>query len=313
MRYWLTTHWPPTIDNKDEVDSGIWLPEDRASVGKRIESGDLVAVYESKSGRKILKKYSDGHIETIPRICGRMGVILYGEVLSKISAQQNYPREYYADGTDIWWKWYAKVNILSQSGFLSSKDLCNILDFSENYSFHGFGEGHSGLKEITKKQFYQIKREFLNNNPIVLPGLESSGGSSNHDKGGESQDHKDLKRYIASNPELALSEKGIKTIQQEYPFGTGDRADIVLSDSNNCIIGLEVELNVDESDNSGPLQAIKYRRMLEYLTNRTPGDSRSILVAYSISDAVKLKCKKYDIETYELPREIINKWKVNIG
>ncbi|MBU1635182.1 DUF91 domain-containing protein [bacterium] len=313
MKYWLTTHWPPTIDNKDEVGSGIWLPEDRASAGKRIEPGDLVAVYESQSGKKILKTFSDGHKETIPRIGGRKGIILYGEVLSKISAQQEYPREYYADGTDIWWKWYAPVKILSQSGFLSNKDLCNILGFSKNYSFHGFGEEHSGLKEITQKQFFQIKMEFLNNNPIILPDLKSSGGGPGHDKGGESQDHKDLKQYIASNPELALSEKGIKTIRKEYPFGTGDRADIVLSDNNNCIIGLEVELNVDESDNSGPLQAIKYRRMLEYLTNRTPGDSRSILVAYSISENVKLKCEKYDIETHELPREIVNKWKVNIG
>lgn len=311
MRYWVTTHWPTTTDYPNAIDKDIWLPVGRESVGERVQPGDYVAVYESKSGRNILKTYADKSVKSIPRIQGKEGIILYGEVLSKISAFPDSSREFYSDGTDIWWKWYAPVKVLSQSGFLSRLDLCNILGYSENYNLRGFGEDHSGLKEISHVQFNQIKKIFLDHNPIELPQFKSPHSFIGHGKGGESQAHKELKHYVSSNPELVLGERGLITLREEYPFGTGDRADIVLYDEHNRIIGLEVELFVDESDNSGPIQAIKYRRMLEYITDRNPGDSRSILVAYHISQEVKKRCKKYGIETHEILKDDVCKWKSN--
>lgn len=311
MRYWVTTHWPATTTNPTAIDTDIWLPNGRESVGERILPGDLVAVYESKSGKKILKTYPDESVVSIPRIQGKEGIILYGEVLLKISAYPDSTREFYSDGTDIWWRWHSPVKVLSQSGFLSRKNLCKILKYSGNYNLHGFGENHSGLKEISHDQFFEIKNIFLKHNPIVLPKLKPPRSRMGHGKGGESQAHKDLKHYISSDPESVLGEIGLVTRREEFPFGTGDRADVVLSDEHDRIIGLEVELSVDESDNSGPLQAIKYRRMLEYLTNRTPGDSRSILVAHYISQGVKVRCKKYGIETHEVTIDDVQKWKSN--
>lgn len=313
MKYWLTTHWPARTDEPDVVDSGVWLPDGRESAGDAMCPGDLVAVYESQSGRNILKVSLDGSSTAIPRIRGKMGVVLYGEVISKISAMPDSSPEVYSNGTSIWWRWHTPLKVLSKSGYLSRQNLCRILGHSAKYNFHGYGKRHSGLNEITADEFFQIKKMFHLHNPIDLPNLKLPRSEPGYGEGGESEAHKNLKRYISSQPELALSEKGLTTIREEYLFITGDRADIILSDEHGRIIGLEVELNIDESDNSGPLQAIKYRRMLEYLTNRSPGDSRSILVAHNISNAVKDRCKKYGIETHEISKSDVRRWKSNIG
>jgi hypothetical protein len=72
-----------------------------------------------------------------------------------------------------------------------------------------------------------------------------------------------LKNFVASNPVTALNEPGLRTLGVEYEFPTKDRADIVLVDQHNRIIGVEIEPSVDNIDLVGPLQAIKYQYMLE--------------------------------------------------
>ena len=74
----------------------------------------------------------------------------------------------------------------------------------------------------------------------------------------------------------------------------------MLSDKNNRIIGVEIEPDVFDNQPEGPLQAIKYRYMLEWATNRAKGDSRSMLIARSVSRKMKDRCKDYGIEVYEL-------------
>jgi RecB family endonuclease NucS len=113
---------------------------------------------------------------------------------------------------------------------------------------------------------------------------------------------------VAQNPSLALAEPGLTTVETEYSFGTGDRADIVLVDSYGRIVGVEVEPKVGDANEYGPLQAIKYRRMLEWKTNRSPGDSRSVLVAYSISPIMRQKCVRYGIECYEVSLNSVQQW-----
>ncbi|MCG2710905.1 MAG: hypothetical protein L6416_01010 [Candidatus Omnitrophica bacterium] len=56
-----------------------------------------------------------------------------------------------------------------------------------------------------------------------------------------------------------LNEEGLITIGKEYPFPTNDRADIVLKDKYGRIIGVEIEVEVNDDENAGPIQAIKYR------------------------------------------------------
>jgi len=43
---------------------------------------------------------------------------------------------------------------------------------------------------------------------------------------------KSLKEFIAAQPDVALKEEGLETIQVEYPFLTGDRIDVLLQDKN---------------------------------------------------------------------------------
>ena len=75
--------------------------------------------------------------------------------------------------------------------------------------------------------------------------------------------HLNLKNYVASNPAVALNESGLQLLGVEYKFPTNDRADIVLVDRHNRIVGVEIEPAVGDTDWAGPLQAIKYRYMLE--------------------------------------------------
>ena len=94
----------------------------------------------------------------------------------------------------------------------------------------------------------------------------------------------------------------------EYEFPTNDRADIVLVDQHNRIIGVEVEPSVDNIDLVGLLQAIKYQYMLECFTDREPGDSRGILIAHSISNQIKEICLRYGIEYCEISHEVVDTW-----
>lgn len=82
----------------------------------------------------------------------------------------------------------------------------------------------------------------------------------------------------------------------EFPFDSGDRADVVLEDSAGRVVGCEIELAVDLNDLAGILQAIKYRYMLELVMQREPGDSRALLVAYAISPEAAALCVKYNVQ-----------------
>ena len=125
---------------------------------------------------------------------------------------------------------------------------------------------------------------------------------------GESKEHLLLKSYVALHPESVLNEPDVRTIKVEYQFPTGDRADILLEDEFGRVIGMEIEVNVEDNQFEGLLQAIKYRYMSELITDRTPGDSRAILVAYRISQNMKCLCEKYHIQYIEIEKHIIEKW-----
>lgn len=99
---------------------------------------------------------------------------------------------------------------------------------------------------------------------------------------------------------------GLTTAGIEYELATNDRADIVLWDRFGRIVGVEIEVLIADGDSVGLLQAIKYRRMLELVTRRNPGDSRSVLVAYGISDAMRELAERYGIECYIISAAEVN-------
>lgn len=135
---------------------------------------------------------------------------------------------------------------------------------------------------------------------------QKPGGNAN---GGEGPLHKSLKEFIAARPEIALQEIGLKTIQVEYPFVTGDRIDILLEDKNGRLVTVEVEVDCYDTEIAGPLQCMKYRSLIAYLAETRVVEVRTVLVARSVASSVQKRCRSYDIQVVEIPKwpESLNK------
>jgi hypothetical protein len=297
-KYWVTTHWPPEIGAS--LNYGVYLYDGTQSVGADVEIGDRVWIYQSKGGKAVLRERTDGSKYTSKRQQGKGGVIALTEVVNKLHDIGGEPEEY-VDHTRRWWRWKADTRLINQSGFVPRRELGILLYNSPNCPFHGFGTKRSGLKQIGEEVHQKILRAFSQNQPPeTLPKQRSSRQyfRRGHNKGGEGLDHKKLKERVAANPSDVLGEEGLSLIQIEYPFPTGDRADILLRDSDNRYVAVEVEVTVDLDDISGVLQAIKYSHMYAIECRRKFEEIRAFLVAYQISDDVKALCKEYGIETF---------------
>ncbi len=100
--------------------------------------------------------------------------------------------------------------------------------------------------------------------------------------------------------------------KMEHVFPTGDRADIVLADRFGravaVAVAVEVEVDVGGNQNEGLLQALKYAVMLEPLYGRERGDSRAMLVAYTVTESMRALCAKYGVECVVLAREGVDAW-----
>jgi hypothetical protein len=283
----------------------VWLPDGRDAAGASLSVGDLVAVYESRSGRTRIVQCPDGSTLRQPCGRGREGVIYYGRVAEPLHSVPESEPETYADGSVVWWRWSARLDVLSQSGFVPRAALLKILGLKPTYNLRGFGTLHSGLLEIQKRQFDSIISKFRASRPLELTSFPIPRGRAQAGGTGESEEHRRLKRYVAKHPVRALRETGLKTLRVEYAFPTGDRADIVLADAFERVVAIEVETRVEATEVIGLLQAIKYRFMLECVTDREPGDSRAILVAHRIAPEICDLCRKYAVEYVQIPEEEI--------
>lgn len=308
MNWWITTHWPPREDNPESIANGLWLPEGREAAGKDVRKGDMVAVYQSRTGRTEIRKQPDGQEVFVKSLKGREGVIAITEAAGSLRADKGSAPKKYTDGSEIWWRWHTPLRIMTRSGFLSREGLNDILGYASSYSLRGFGDLKSGLKKISHEEFERILEAFKKN--LYVPPKPSLKPRVPHDppSGVESKEHQYLKEYVAANAANVLREEGIRHLFTEYSFCTNDQADIVLEDKFGRVIGVEVEVAIDETNLAGMLQAIKYRYMLEVTYERSTGDSRALLVAYRISPAVKKVCRAYDVEAVEVAEELVTKW-----
>lgn len=308
MNCWVTTHWPPREDNPDEIADGLWVPDDRETAGKDVRKGDMVVVYQAKTGRTEVRRQPDGKQVFVKNLKGKEGVIAITEAQGSLYALEGSTPTEYTDGSSIWWRWYTPLKLVSKSGYISRQRLNGILGYAPNYSLHGFGDAKSGLKKISQEEFAQILKAFRESLPT--PPKLPSKPKRPHDAPGvaESREHRFLKEYVAGNPIDVLQEEGVRHLFTEYLFCTNDQADVVLEDKFGRIIGVEVEVAIDEQNLAGMLQAIKYRYMLEVTHERSAGDSRALLVAYQISPGVKGACKKYNVEAVEVAKELVMKW-----
>jgi hypothetical protein len=306
--YWITTHWPPRTDDKpDDIATGVWLPDGREAAGSDVKPGDKVLIYQARSGRPEIRKRPDGSEFTIHCFEGKEGIIAICEAESEIFEYEGSEPSKYIDGTEIWWRWYAPLKLLSRSGFVPRERMNALLEYKNDYNLRGFGDLHSGLKKITADQFKSLV-EIFKGEVESLPCKANPRYIGKGGGGGESFDHFMLKVYVATHPAVVVKENTVKTYGVEYSYPTGDRADILLVDQFGKIIGVEIEVSVNDVQFDGPLQAIKYRYMAEVMTARKCGDSAAILVAYSISNRMKSLCDQYNVQCIEVDKTIVEQW-----
>ena len=128
-------------------------------------------------------------------------------------------------------------------------------------------------------------------------GIGYSGGGAGS---GPSEEHEDLKDYIADNPsELG---NGLKLVKKEYTFKLGGRVDILLQDSSGNPVTVEVKPYYIPSENNDEVwQAVRYKHVAAAEYGLRCDQVRSILVAPGIHNDVKAKCRDLGIEPFEKP------------
>ena len=119
-------------------------------------------------------------------------------------------------------------------------------------------------------------------------------------KGGESREHRELKKYISNHPEkIGLIKNEVNSFL-EHKYISGDLVDILFESKNKSLdTVLEIEL-----DNAIPgiHQIIKYRALrcaqIGYgLMNKRV---KAVIVAWQFSRLEKELCKKYEIMFFEI-------------
>lgn len=307
MHFWITTHWPRRKGDTRPLGNGVYLAHDKGEVGRDLRAGDLVLVYQAQTGRTLVRTELDGTTHRVPCENGRGGIVAIGRALSTMYRDEGSEMERYTDGTAIHWAWKAPLNVLSTSGFVAREELNRILGYKPDYVLRGFGDASSGLKKIDEVTYNEIEAAFRRSRPptrAAFPIEPRRDGPA----GGEQAPHRMLKEYVAWAPTEALRESGLVLIRMEHPFPTCDRADVVLSDHVGRAVAVEIEVDVGDLGIEGVLQALKYAVMLEPIYRRDRGDSRAILVAYSVSDSIRSVCSSYNVECVTIARTEVEAW-----
>ncbi len=302
MRYWITTHWPPRDGTPEEQwHRGVWVPDGKQNIIHPMAAGDCVFIYEATQGRTLIRKYEDGTETRVACQKGRGQIIALARVADKPYELEDSQTEEYADGSKIWWRYFAPTETVNSAGSISRRQAATILGYSEDYTFRGFGDGQSGLKQIDGDVFEQLKAVF--DRSVEEQEIEQNNRAGHaRGPGGEGPAHLALKQRIAANPARILDEPGLKLVQIEWSFPTGDRIDVLLKDRYGRFVAVEVEVDCDERELIGPLQCMKYRAMLAYYFNRPLDEFRTILVAHSIHGNVRLRCNRHNVEHISVAR-----------
>lgn len=312
-RYWVTTHWPPEASYTGRELRNVYLQDGHEGVGLPMSPGDGVLIYESASGPAVVEQLPNGTKNIIVRRPGKQGIVTAANVQRPFSRRLPVDAvEHYADGSMKNWAWEAITESHISNGFVPQADLLRILGYALNYNLRGFGESHSGLRQVSKEQYDELLAVFVSNSVVTAnaPGGQQPRPGHWTEGGGEGPEHLALKEYVAANPSVVLGEPGVVTLKIEYPFPSGDRADIALRDQAGRFIGVEIELEQSDTQLEGLLQAIKYRHMLAVMEGVTFEECRSVLVAYKLGNKIKQLCKQYDVKAIEALGESVRLWQL---
>jgi Endonuclease NucS len=303
MSYWMTTHWPRKENESTESSRyGVWVQDNKRHLIDRVSLGDLVFIYETRSGRSVVRTYTDGSTRTFARHQGSEGIVALVEVIEAAFELDDSEEERYTDGSKAWWRYCAPTRSINSSGFIPRPEVNAILGYSENNVFRGFGEEHSGLKEIPEEVFDRLLNRFLISTEADERERMARAQYRRFGPGGEGAEHLALKERIAADPSTFLREPGLKLWNMEWLLPTGDKIDLVLKDQFDRFVAVEVEVRCDAREVAGPLQCMKYRAMLSYFFNRPLDEVRCILVAHAIHSDVCQRCEAHSIETKTVPK-----------
>ena len=98
--------------------------------------------------------------------------------------------------------------------------------------------------------------------------------------GGEGREHRRLKEFIASHPQVVGLPKGLRG-ELEYCLPSGDRADVLFKNAGAWIaVEVKASNSPEEDVARGIFQCIKYQAVVEALqtSGELPPDARAILV-----------------------------------
>lgn len=120
---------------------------------------------------------------------------------------------------------------------------------------------------------------------------------------GESQEHKNLKEYIANNPQAVGLPTNTPRGRMEYRFGSADTADVVFGTEELGYLGVEVKSKISNAAdlNRGVFQAVKYQALLqaEQRAKLLPPTARAVLVTEKeLPLALQNLAEKLSIEVF---------------
>ena len=309
MRYWIAAQSPPLEGSLDQEFGRLRLAAGREAAGRELEPGDLVLLYQSRSGRAVRLREADGTQRKVRAMVGRQGVAALAEVMGRLAHHPEIGKTEYVDGTELCWSWSVPTNAFSVNGHVPLSDVNRILGFKPTYNFGGFAYRSSGLREIGARQCWALVEIFRRNAKRLHPAHDPAGGSRPPLPGGSEEDQEArrlLVEFVADDPALALREAGLETLAVSRDLPAGDSADIVLEDRAGAVIAVQV---CAEEDWLATIAHASIRRaMLEIEMGRRLGESRVFVVAYSVSREIRELCASYGVETFVVDRDLVHSW-----
>ena len=122
-------------------------------------------------------------------------------------------------------------------------------------------------RELADVFFYGKWPFVLNELGLKMPddlGSRLIESTTHQSRGGEGEEHKQLKAYIADHPEIVGLKKSLGTGETEVELPSGDTPDVLFQNSK-CRVAVEVKSRIsNEADlKRGIFQCVKYRAVLK--------------------------------------------------
>ena len=139
MAFWLTVHYPHPNADPDRHPWHVYLQEQFEDIARRFREGHRVMFYET------LTHPRQRGVE--PRT-GSQGIVRVGTVSGPYAPRPPHLAiAEYEDGGVKNWRWGIPTKDV-QRGFVARPQVLEQLGMGENGYLRGFGERHSGVREI---------------------------------------------------------------------------------------------------------------------------------------------------------------------